>query len=967
MSSFAAAFWSSDQSYAGGLGVLFGKLQQGVQENQQILLIARMRAEAEDVYGQKLGEIEVATLKVDGGFARDDGASLKKAYDGVRVEMIEAAKNHRKIASNIRELVVNPFGRWCEAHALRVQNSHDDLQARIKVHDKQADTVRTYRSQYYNKCRRVEDLDEEEKLAFQDPQSEAASSPRSNSTIPTVKLSEPDDEEEPEPIDIGDETYMPEQVKKILTHMLENIKIGDAKVPILGTYQNVSSGADITEYIQKHMNGTSISYAERIGQDLVDKGFLRLIGNVGSTFANSSRMNYQWRPKVFQITGFPEKRTPTSAATGPLGRSNTISSLTSIPDSPKISAVGDILAGWNPLNNAHPNETPAGKLRREASEADERYKAAVRKLDALRCNLEEAMVDHLKFMERCELDRLKAIKSVILDFSGAVSNVIPSLQSTVDNMMLFQETVQPLGDLRYLLENYRTGPFVPKVTIYENYYNNVDEQTFGVDIEARARSDRKRVPLVVTTLLTFLDNHYPDLEGDEARRQIWLVDVPLAATHHLRNTINTGKAIPHDLLENYDIPIVASVLKLYLLELPDSLVSSHVYEIVKTIYTTTAPNTSESARITVIQSTLGQLRLANIATLDAIMTHFTRLIELTSAEESYVAQLASALAPCVLRPKQENSLSMAEKFNVRLVRDLFAHKNAIFGELKRQSSLTHTNSGAQRPRAISTDESRRREHFEERQRAIIAAAEGRGRAASPMRNSSGTEASVASPTAHRRDRSASAQTRFPVAAPGAATSNRTNRGSLEVPASPQRAPAGPQSPPKTNGTPLAMQLEQDDTPKTRPRSDTNGTTIVTPGASENETPDYMAHASSADGDSEAGSAHVELDKRNSLGRSAAARPFRKAPTGGLQRQSLIAKRDSLTKRDSVGSVGTASSMPNSAGGVMGPTSEVVVASPVDVNEKPEQEAVKEAGGEEEDEAEEPVRGVELVDKPMDLD
>lgn len=61
-----------------GLGVLFGKLQQGVQENQQILTVARMRAEAEETYGQKLGEIEVATLKIEGGFAKDDGASVKK-------------------------------------------------------------------------------------------------------------------------------------------------------------------------------------------------------------------------------------------------------------------------------------------------------------------------------------------------------------------------------------------------------------------------------------------------------------------------------------------------------------------------------------------------------------------------------------------------------------------------------------------------------------------------------------------------------------------------------------------------------------------------------------------------------------------------------------------------------------------------------------------------------------------------
>jgi hypothetical protein len=380
--------------------------------------------------------------------------------------MDAAASSHKKIANNIRELVVNPFSRWCEAHAARVQNSQDDLQSRIKIHDKQADAVRKFRSQYYNKCRLVEDIEEEDKLAFQDPLSESVSSPKTKN-IPTVKLSEPEEPEQ-EQIDIGDETYQPEQVKRILTHMLDNIKIGETKVPILGTYQNVSNGADITEYIQKHMSASSVSYAERIGQDMVNNNFLRLVGNVGNTFANSTRMSYQWKPIVFQITGVPEKKKP-------LERAATANSLDSV-DSP-VGAVGEYLAGWNPLNNPYPNETPAEKLRREARESDERYKGSVRKLDSLRCNLEEAMVDHLKFMERCELDRLKAIKSVILDFSGAISNVIPSLQSTVDNMMLFQETVQPLGDLRYLLENYRTGQFVPRVQTYENYYNSVDGKT----------------------------------------------------------------------------------------------------------------------------------------------------------------------------------------------------------------------------------------------------------------------------------------------------------------------------------------------------------------------------------------------------------------------------------------------------------------------------------------------------------
>jgi len=889
--------------------------------------------------------------------------------------MSEASRNHRKIASNIRELVVNPFSRWCDQHAARVQNSQDDLHNRVKAHDRQADTVRQYRSAYFNKCRRVEDLDEEEKLAFQDPNSAAAAgSPKLNQqNVPSIKVEEEESEEEPEPIDIGDETYQPEQVKKILAHMLDNIKLGETKVPILGTYQNVSTGAEIVEYIQRHMGSTSLSYSERIGQDLVNNGFLRLVGNMGNTFANSSRMNYQWRPKVFQMTGMPDKRSK------PLSRTSTIASQDSTPDSPTINAMGEYLGGWNPLNNAHPNETPADKLRREAREADERYKAAVRKLDALRCNLEEAIIDHLKFMERCEIDRLKAIKAVILDFSGAISNVIPSLQSTVDNMMLYQETVQPLNDVRYLLENYRTGSYIPRVTIYENYYNTVDEQTFGVDIEARARSDRKRVPMMVTTILTFLDNQYPELEGDEARRRIWVVDVPLGATHHLRSLLNTGKPVPPALLEKYEVPIIAAVLKLYLLELPDSLVSSHVYEIVKTIYTSTAQTASDSARVQVIQSTLGQLRLANIATLDAIVSHFARLIELTNADEAYVSQLAGVLAPCILRPKQETGLSMTEKYNVRLLRDLLAHKDSIFGELKRQSSLAHSSSGATRPnRAISTDESSRRENMIERQRAIAAATQAQ---ASGLQRSSSNRSRAPSPgpsnrvslpeaNGHKRDRSRGPETRFPIST-GNVTSptekrfmspnSRDSRLSLEVPLSPPQsrqtqAMGNSMSPPrqagtstsepiaeaalKTNGSihqPPPAEPSVDDQNSTRERSDTGSSLrSYTPlGISHADGDGSSTATTVSDNQSNRDSIQSSRDsapaKRDSLNRSGAARGQfqRKGTTGSLQRQSVISKRDSSST-----------------------THEGIVQSPVDLQHT-EPEPVS--------------KGVQLEDKPMDFD
>ncbi len=73
---FSDSFWSAD--YAGGLGVLFQKLQQGAVENQQVLTIASMRADSEELYSDRLGDIAPTIDRMTSGFARDDGASTRK-------------------------------------------------------------------------------------------------------------------------------------------------------------------------------------------------------------------------------------------------------------------------------------------------------------------------------------------------------------------------------------------------------------------------------------------------------------------------------------------------------------------------------------------------------------------------------------------------------------------------------------------------------------------------------------------------------------------------------------------------------------------------------------------------------------------------------------------------------------------------------------------------------------------------
>jgi hypothetical protein len=49
---------------------------------------------------------------------------------------------------------------------------------------------------------------------------------------------------------------------------------------------------------------------------------------------------------------------------------------------------------------------------------------------------------------------------------------------------------------------------------------------------------------------------------------IWLTDVGLDKTHKLRAILNNSKADYKEVLPQFQIPVIASVLRLYLLELP---------------------------------------------------------------------------------------------------------------------------------------------------------------------------------------------------------------------------------------------------------------------------------------------------------------------------------------------------------------------------------------------------------------
>lgn len=398
---------------------------------------------------------------------------------------------------------------------------------RIKSYDKLFADVQRLHEVYFRKCRSCEELLESGQLEQEDKQdhdnrlhSEATSEHSNENTNENngVGNEDEEDEEDEQLYEFADSVYPKAQVKTILKKMLIEIPQSEEKIRFLGTFSCVVAGEAVVRWILKNFSNASVKFAEEFGQDLMRCGFLRHLG-VGRTFANSAVLKYQWKDKAFELAD-----------------------MTDVAEEAKkkavnVTSVGDWIA--TSLASVQNDEDPCQRGRREAIEANGNYKLQVENLDKQRMAIEETIMEQYKFMEVCERERLNLIKNALLTMTVTISNIGPNLKSSVDNMLLFQETVNADNDLRFVLENYRTGIYTPKVITYENYRGSTTFQSFGVDLSLRARLDRAEIPHLVTFLLSHLEKMYKHNGKDY---ELWLLPMKhFQAAHRLRVRLNGGK------------------------------------------------------------------------------------------------------------------------------------------------------------------------------------------------------------------------------------------------------------------------------------------------------------------------------------------------------------------------------------------------------------------------------------------
>lgn len=621
--SFQNSFWSQD--YRSGYETLYKQLEAGIVQSDEILANIKRRADAERAFGANL---HPTALRQE-GFGIDEGASLKIGLEALLTSSVQESRAHVQLADELIKSIAVPFEDWSLAHKGRIHSSKTLVESHLSAYEKKHQEVIKLKLAYDDACRSA-DLAEDE-LAFSrstsstqnQTSSQSATSPTGSTSSSTIKSSP----------------------------LRPNFKFKRSN--------SESSALDDVDYEDENDEGL-VGRSGATGGSLtaaIGRAFTIRRKNGGSNGAGGSGGKDLPSTPITQAEQNVEKALDLAKST--------------------FTSLFEKVAG------PQTGEGKEFKARKEAESTEEKYKTAVEVLDNLRLVLEETLSEHYAYTNRCEHDRLKAATSVLKSFHATVSSLFTRIHGSSEKVKTSLALIRPDKDVLAIIERLRTGPFQPKPTSFHSHYSEPAIHTFGIDLrkfdETNPISNEDKVPPILTFLLDYVSESYSKVEPGE-RRKSWLYETPLVAQHHLRSALNGGK-LDKQILGKYDLPVIVSLIKLWLLELDVPVILFSHYDEYRPMYPRVGTESSE-VPVKHLANHIARLPPVHLEVLRVLIRHFHQLISTTKTDEPdevYLQKLSLSVARSLIRPKVETPITLDDRFPGLLFIDLIKHYDEIFG------------------------------------------------------------------------------------------------------------------------------------------------------------------------------------------------------------------------------------------------------------------------------------------------
>ncbi|OUM65621.1 hypothetical protein PIROE2DRAFT_20296 [Piromyces sp. E2] len=620
---FTDCFWAYDtKDITIGIRTINKKIEKGFNEVDELISFVKKRINLEENYAYDLIDLGESRNHYEND-QNEESSSVYQSYLSIKKELINYGHSRQSICDAMKEYVLSPLMKYQETNRKFSQKKTQEIIDMVNTLQKQKDELEYAKAEYYQSCEI----------------SEQFNNLRNTIGTPYYSLDNMDFPALDAMIPIGPRNMTIEELNSLLLKMQHEIPLTTVSSWI-GNYQAMA-GEDIVRFIMKRFLDMSKDDAIMAAQDLLKMGFIgtRSISKQPFSFNGS----YVWKKTTME------------------------------------------------------GEAPHKKAKRDVERTDYIYKNAVKTVETTRCNIECEMYAYLVKIEDIEFERIRIIRNAVAAMIDLESKSVMVNQVLYEHDKLFLETIQPERDLNQVINQCRTGTTHIPVTIYESYYYSPGHfQTFGVFLDQLVMSNGTNVPIIVKKCLSAItktvkvlcenqeivegvDANVEKLTPIEMERRMWLGPRPfIGEVYELRNRLNTQK-ITLKILKNFKVPVIIAVLKLFLQELPISLIAGDMYESFKMLYSGSENNDLKN-RVTSIERLLYTLSPPYYETLACIMKHLHGLVEDLTFEDEFISGLSYSIAHLILRPWTESIITINDKHASRLVKDLIYYYTDIFPE-----------------------------------------------------------------------------------------------------------------------------------------------------------------------------------------------------------------------------------------------------------------------------------------------
>ncbi|KAJ2719152.1 Rho-GTPase-activating protein 8 [Coemansia sp. Benny D115] len=725
---FENSFWDNPGAghqprYERGPQSLYNKLEQGSVECDELLSFFRDRAAIEEAYASSLRQLAERRFSPK-GFDQDEGATLKTAFRGLIAECAAMASAHSDLAIELQSSVIGPLRSFSVEHKARVRASWkiiDDTIRRASTELSQVDRnhrVYTQKAAVAEQMRLKEtpvvsgdgggvdgaeplasppvlktgEFEVKSRVSMNVLVSEAAaaaaavasSGSANGASIDGVSTQGSLDTEaeaelaaqrqllsastmgstrSPLPpahsaldvatIILGNMGLTRHEFHVMLQRMQKEVPQQDVRFGILGTFRGLISGDSLagwwcTNYPTIVRNEED---AVSVGQSMMTQGYLRFMGR-GTQFHSRPNAYYQWKKPALEFEtddDYDSEDEPLGSLRMQLGRAT----------------------------------MTYERAQREADEASQIYRDSVTRAELVRTDLEEQLINYLETMEVWELNRLMNIKSTLNEYARKHKQPVQAELAIGDRLEVYEESLKPQQDIQWTIEHYGTGRFTPRPIIFRPFgLSPAEYQIFGVALEEQLLVSHKDIPLFPAKALSLIRKSCMAMSHED-RFKVWTTRVLLRNIHEMRNSLNHGSKVTLRQLRLFDLPVVANVFVLYLLELPSPLCPEELQGPLRALYSSTSEK-SEAETFETIRMLLQGLNYVHLKTLQTLfftLSELVRDVDDKEAKNAFIKNISQRLGPVILRGRDIVGVSVS-RVPQNFVTSLIEHYDELLGGIE---------------------------------------------------------------------------------------------------------------------------------------------------------------------------------------------------------------------------------------------------------------------------------------------